>query len=150
MTHLQAGAGVGNSAHWEHFAHQADVGIRGCGPSLATAFEQAALAMIAVVAEPERIQPETRVQVVCSAADAELLLFDWLNALVYEMSTRNMLFAEFQVNIHDGRLDGSASGETIDRARHRPRVEIKGATLTELRVIRDNSGQWLAQCVLDV
>ena len=39
-------------AHWEHFSHEADIGIRGVGPTLATAFEQAAIAMTAVITDP--------------------------------------------------------------------------------------------------
>jgi SHS2 domain-containing protein len=38
--------------HWEHFAHEADMGIRGIAPTLEQAFEQAALAMTAVVTDP--------------------------------------------------------------------------------------------------
>lgn len=34
---------------WEHFPHGADIGVRGFGPTMAAAFEQAALAMTAVV-----------------------------------------------------------------------------------------------------
>ena len=37
-------SGVG----WEHFAHGADIGVRGYGLSLEEAFEQAALALAAV------------------------------------------------------------------------------------------------------
>jgi len=34
---------------WEHFSHDADIGVRGFGPSIEAAFEQAALAQTAVV-----------------------------------------------------------------------------------------------------
>jgi len=43
-----------------------------------------------------------------------------------------------------------AWGEPIDVERHRPTVEIKGATFTELAVRRNSDGFWLAQCVVDV
>ncbi len=135
---------------WEHFPHQADVGIRGYGASLASAFEQAACAMTEVMTELERVEPASEVSISCSAADPELLLYDWLNALVLEMATRHMLFSRFQVDISDGRLQARARGEAVDIERHEPRVEIKGATFTELRVTHDESGVWHAQCVLDV
>ena len=138
------------AARWEHFPHQADVGIRGIGPSLAAAFEQAARAMTAVITEPERVAPRLSVHVECRAADPELLLFDWLNALIYEMATRHMLFSEFKVDIAGAELHADVSGEAVDISRHDPRVEIKGATFTELRVTQDADGLWLAQCVLDV
>ena len=65
------------------------------------------------------------------------------------MATRKMLFSEFRVDIDDGRLSATASGEPIDIERHQPSVEIKGATYTELGVYRQD-GQWVAQCIIDV
>jgi tRNA nucleotidyltransferase (CCA-adding enzyme) len=136
-------------ARWEHFEHGADVGVRGFGPTCAAAFEQAALAMTAVITEPAGVRPERAVGVECAAPDRELLLVDWLNALIYEMATRRMLFGRFEVRIVDGRLTGTAWGEAAERGRHKPKVEVKGATYTALRVAPDN-GEWLAQTVVDV
>jgi len=85
----------------------------------------------------------------CTAPDAELLLVDWLNAIIYEMATRHMLFARYEVQIAGERLSGAAWGEKIDLPRHRPAVEPKGATYTSLAVRQENGG-WLAQCVVDV
>jgi len=137
------------SGHWEHFPHEADMGIRGIGSSPAEAFEQAALAMTAVVTDPAAVEPREMLRIQCEAPDDELLFVDWLNGLIYEMSTRKMLFSRFAVRLHDGRLDGQAWGESVDRSRHRPAVEIKGATYTSLRVARDD-GRWIAQTVVDV
>jgi tRNA nucleotidyltransferase (CCA-adding enzyme) len=138
------------AARWEHFPHEADVGVRGVGMDVAAAFEQAALAMTAVITEPQHVVPETLVELACQAPDTELLLYDWLNALVYEMATRHMLFSKFSVDIDGAHLRARAWGERIDRDRHQPRVEVKGATLTELRVEQGSDGLWRAQCVLDV
>ncbi len=135
---------------WEHFPHEADVGIRGIGTTKAEAFAQAALALTAVVADPVTIRPMETVVVTCRAPNDELLLVDWLNALIYEMATRKMLFSEFAAEIEPGGLHGWACGERVDVARHRPAVEIKGATLAELRVGRGADGRWCAQCVVDV
>jgi len=137
-------------AYWEHFHHRADIGVRGVGPSLAEAFEQAALALTAVITDPAWVRGELPVTVQCEAPDREILLADWLNALVYEMATRRMLFARFQVSISDQRLEGTAWGERVDPARHQPAVEVKGATYTELRVSEIPGDRWLAQCVVDV
>jgi SHS2 domain-containing protein len=135
---------------WEHFHHVADIGVRGIGATLEQAFEQAALALTAVVTDPELVKAEVAVDVACEASDAEYLLVDWLNALVYEMAVRKMLFSRYEVHIDDGRLAGRAWGERADVARHAPAVEVKGATLTELRVFRDEAGRVVAQCVVDV
>ncbi len=139
----------GNVA-WEHFSHDADIGVRGFGRTLEKAFENAALALTAVVVELETVRPRERVAVACVAAEPEALLVEWLNALIYEMAVRRMLFVRFEVRIEAHRLFGEAWGEPVDPERHRPAVEVKGATYTELRVARDPDGRWLAQCVVDV
>ncbi|MBI4987589.1 MAG: archease [Rhodocyclales bacterium] len=135
---------------WEHFRHEADIGVRGLGATREAAFEQAALALTAVLTDPERVAPRTSVRIVCSAPDDALLFCDWLNALIFEMATRHMLFARCEVRIADGHLDAIAWGESVDVDRHLPAVEIKGATFTELDVRRLPDGSWRAQCVVDV
>ena len=136
--------------HWEHFSHQADIGVRGLGATPAEAFEQAALALTAVIAEPADVAPLEMIRISCDAPDAELLLADWLNALIYEMATRNMLFSRFEVHLDGSRLAAVAWGERLEIARHRPAVEVKGATYTELKVAQLPDDSWLAQCVVDV
>jgi len=69
-------------ARWEHYEHGADIGVRGVGASKAEAFEQAALALTAVIADPAAVQQRKRVALACEAPDDELLLAEWLNALV--------------------------------------------------------------------
>jgi len=134
----------------EHFPHDADVGVRGVGRSKEQAFEQAALALMTIVGDLETIRLSQEVAFDCAAPNDKLLLVDWLNRLIYEMAVRHMLFGRFAVTIADGRLCGRAWGENIDRARHAPAVEPKGATLTELKVEHDPDGVWIAQCVIDV
>lgn len=134
---------------WEHYEHQADVGVRGFGGSIAEAFEQAALAMTAAVTDLETVRPLQEVRLHCEAPDEELLFAEWLNTLVYEMGTRRMLFSRFKVSLKGSRLAADAWGEAIDPQRHHPAVEVKGATYTTLRVARDGEG-WLAQTVIDV
>jgi tRNA nucleotidyltransferase (CCA-adding enzyme) len=137
--------------HWEHFPHGADVGVRGIGASLEEAFEAAAEGLTAVVVEPGSVAPRERVDVRCEAPDEELLFVDWLNALVYEMAARRMLFSRFEVRIADERrLEGAAWGEAVDPVRHEAGVEVKGATYTALRVGLQPDGTWLAQCIVDV
>ncbi len=137
-------------AGWDHFAHGADIGVEGRGPTPAAAFEEAALALTAVITDPAEVRAREAAAVACEAPDLELLLADWLNALIYEMATRRMLFGRFAVAIEDGRLQGTAWGEPVDIVRHRPAVEVKGATYTQLLVMQDDDGTWTARCVVDV
>ena len=138
------------SKRWEHFPHEADMGIRGIGSTRDEAFEQAALAMTAVITDPAQVSAVEMVEITRQAPDDELLLVDWLNALVYETATRKLLFSRFEVQVKDHVLTARAFGEPMDTAKHHMAVEIKGATYTALRVAQESNGEWVAQCVVDV
>jgi SHS2 domain-containing protein len=135
--------------HWEHFEHGADIGVRGLAATKAGAFEQAALALTAVVADPKGVMPRRAVEIDCRAADDELLLARWLNAVIGEMAARRMLFSQYDVTLDGPTLHARAFGEPVSVRRHGPAVEPKGATCTELRVAPVDDG-WLAQTVVDV
>jgi tRNA nucleotidyltransferase (CCA-adding enzyme) len=135
--------------NWEHFPHDADVGVRGFGKTASVAFEQAALALTAVVTDAD-VAGIALVEVACEAPDVELLFVEWLNAVIFEMSVRRMLFGRFSVRIDGSRLQGQLWGEPVDVSRHRPACEPKGATYTALRVAPDANGTWSAGCVVDV
>lgn len=137
-------------AYWEHFSHDADIGLLGVGNSPAEAFEQAGLALCAVVTDPDRVRPLESIGIALDAPDIELLFMDWINRLIYEMAVRNMLFSKFSVGTDGARLDALAWGEKTDKCRHEPVVEVKGATFTELKVREMEDGSWQAQCVVDV
>jgi len=138
-----------SKARWEHFPHDADVGVRGCGATAADAFEQAAYALTAVITHAE-VKPQVLVAVKCEAPDIELLFVEWLNAIIYEMAVRNMLFGRFAVRIDGEQLEGTLWGEPVDVERHAPACEPKGATYTALKVSKNSDGQWSAACIVDV
>lgn len=107
--------------------------------------------MTAAITDLDRVQPNEAVHVGCEASSLDDLFFNWIDALVFEMSTRSMLFGRFEVQIDEGHLEARIWGEPVDREKHEPAVEVKGPTYTELRVIRDpETGDWRAQCVVDV
>jgi len=135
---------------WETFPHEADVGVRGIGDTLADAFAGAATALTAVICNPDKIGTAETETFECTAPDDDLLLLDWLNALIYAMATRHLLFSRFDVQIANHQLRATAWGEPVDVARHQPAAEVKGASFCELAVKQLNDGRWLAQCIVDV
>jgi SHS2 domain-containing protein len=135
---------------WKTFPHEADVGVCGTGDTLSEAFVGAATALTAVICDPEKVGAGETARIECAAPDDELLLVDWLNALIYEMATRHLLFSRFDVAISGHRLSATVRGEPVDVERHQPAAEIKDATFCELVVRQEPDGRWLAQCVVDV
>jgi tRNA nucleotidyltransferase (CCA-adding enzyme) len=105
--------------------------------------------MTGAVVDLDSIRPQLSVEIQCAGRDAEDLLYAWLNAVIYEMATRRMLFNRFDVQIENSQLRAIAWGEPVSPDRHEPAVELKGATFTALRVRREDD-QWAAECVVDV
>ena len=135
---------------WEHFSHPADMGIRGLGTTRQEAYVQAALALTALTVDLETIEPRTCVTVTCAETDAELLLVAWLNVVLFEMATRHMVFARFSVDLGSEGLNAELWGEALEPSRHHPGTEVKAATYAALRVGQEQSGQWVAQCIVDL
>ena len=137
-------------AHWEHFSHEADMGVRGVGRTEEEAFAQAALALTGVITPPETVRGVQAVEISCAAPDRELLLVDWLNAVIFEMATRHLVFGRYEVHLEGNTLTARCFGEPVDLIRHERAVEPKGATFTSLEVAHRPSGEVVAQCVVDV
>jgi SHS2 domain-containing protein len=135
---------------WEHFEHDADIGLRAIAATREGLFEVMGQALTAIITEPAAVRPVETVSVSCEAPDDALLLVDWLNALIFEMATRRMLFGSWHVELSGQKLQGQVQGEVVDRLRHQPVVEVKGATYTALSVEQDSEGSWHGQCVVDV
>ncbi|SFB63862.1 archease [Azotobacter beijerinckii] len=135
---------------WQTFPHEADIGVRGTGATLAEAFAGAATALTAAICDPATVAPREALAIDCEAPDVELLLVDWLNALIFAMATRHRLFSRFEVVVDGTRLHATAWGEPLEVARHQPAAEAKGVSFCELKVARQADGQWLAQAVVDV
>ncbi len=134
---------------WEHFAHQADIGIKATADSLNKAFEEAALALTAIITEPQKVEAVKSVKIECSGENEELLLVGWLSAVIYEMDVRKMLFGRFEVRIENLELSATMWGEKINQDKHTPAVEPKAVTYNQLNV-KNEKDIWTVQCVIDV
>jgi SHS2 domain-containing protein len=146
-----AGANMKITPRWQHFYHQADIGIRGIGNRVSEAFAQAAVALTAVmVTDLNSVRCTDTMVITCQAPELDTLFFDWINALVYHVSANQFIGAQFEVTIDRNCLTATVKGETLDPICHQPVAEVKGATYTELSVTQQADGAWWAQCVVDV
>ncbi len=102
---------------WRHFAHGADLGVMGEGKTVEEAFARGALALMRAITDAE-VAPKLHVAVACEASDIELLFVEWLNAIIYEMAVRQMLFSRFAVKIEGRALCRAICGarRSIPRA----------------------------------
>jgi SHS2 domain-containing protein len=134
--------------HYRYFDHDADVGIEAFGDTPEAAFEYAASAMFAIMTHPALVLPERRVWVEFDEPDRELALVEWLNRLLGQARLAGLVLASFELKRDGDHYTGEAWGMTWKKGAERG-TEVKGATLTELKVAPDGKG-WRVRCVVDV
>jgi len=133
---------------YEYFEHDADIGVVGRGATVERAFESAAEAMFAVMAESASLRESAEVSVSFVEDDLDLALVQWLNVLLGAARERGLVFRRFSLSRNGSRWEGHAWGEPWREEIERG-VEVKGATLTMLSVKSGATG-WEARCVVDV
>jgi SHS2 domain-containing protein len=114
--------------------HTADIGLTASGRTLAEAFASAAHGMFSIMVELRSVRKKESRLVRLNAPDVEMLLFDWLNSLLYYFDVAGMLFREFDVNLDGNSLQATCHGEKYDPVRHRLKLGVKSATYHTLKV----------------
>ena len=135
-------------ATYEYFDHDADTGVIGRGPTLAQAFVNAAEATFALMCDLEAVQPHVPIDVEFTEADPEFALVTWLNLLLAHANASGLALSRFALTHEGDRWHGRARGEPWRPGLERG-TQVKGATLTALRVARVGDG-WEARCVVDL
>lgn len=135
---------------YETFEHTADLGLRICSAKLETLFAEAAEALFSVIVEDlATVQPAEKYEFQLDDDDRELLLFDWLNELLFRWDTGHWLYRRFAVTVTNSGITGTAWGEQLDRTRHQLSHEVKAITYHGLRVEESADG-WLAEVIVDI
>ncbi len=134
---------------YEVYPHTADAGVRGIGDTVSEAFEGAAMATFSIMADIERVKPETAISVELSAGSLEDLLVKWLNELISLSSLKGIVFSKFEVDVDEGKvsLKATAWGQSMKDVPLQE--EVKAATYADLKVEKTGD-RWVAQCIVDV
>jgi SHS2 domain-containing protein len=132
----------------------ADIAFRAWAPDLAGAFVAAADATTNVMIEDlSAIRPATRRPLHLENDSLEMLLFDFLNEIVYLKDAERLVVRIPAVEIAPGPaghvLEATVAGETLDPARHATRVDVKAVTLYRFGLRQTETG-WEATVILDV
>ena len=128
--------------------HTADTGLVAYGSSLAEAFANTAYGLFSIIAELNKVREvESRV-VAVSAEDAEALLFNWLNHLIYIFDVEYLIFKRFDITeFTKHNLKATCWGEPYNPSRHQLKLGVKSATYHMLKVDREKNQ---VQVIFDV
>jgi SHS2 domain-containing protein len=132
----------------------ADIAFRAWGADLAETFVAAADAVMNVMVEElDAIQGREERQLSAEHEALDLLLFDFLQALVYYKDAEQLMLRVGQVRVEERNghyyLTAVARGERLDPGRHRPRVDVKAVTLHRFSLQQSARG-WDATVILDI
>ena len=120
---------------FEVLNHTADVGIIAYGADIKQAFANAAKGLFSLITELNDVQEVLYRDIEVTAADEESLLVQWLNELIFQFDTENVIFKRFDISeLNNTRLKARSYGEKVDRSRHRLKTGVKAATYHMLRV----------------
>jgi len=128
--------------------HTADIGLVAYGQSLAEAFANAAYGLFSIIAELKTVKEVESRRFELDEDDAEALLFEWLNRLIYLFDVEMLLFKRFDIEDFDGhRLKATCHGEKYDPSRHHLKTGVKSATYHMLKVDKEKNQ---VQVIFDV
>src|SRR5690606_31399275 len=132
----------------------ADIAFRAWGQDLGETFVAAADAVMKVMVEDlDSIQAREERQLTADNDALDLLLFDFLQDLVYYKDDEQLMLQVPQVRIEEGdgryRLEATARGEGLNPTRHQTRVDVKAVTLHRFSLQQYDRG-WEASVILDV
>lgn len=132
----------------------ADIAFRAWGDTLAEVFRQAGRATAAVMVDDlDTIAARERREVALDDTDADMLLLDFLQELIFYKDADRLFLLPESVTIdrREGgyRLAATLAGESIDPDRHPTNADVKAVTLHRFRLER-RGGRWEAEVVLDV
>jgi SHS2 domain-containing protein len=132
----------------------ADVAFEAWGDTVEAMFVASAEATLNVmVADLKTVARQTRRSIRVEADALDLLLFNFLQELIYYKDAERLLLLAERVQVETGRAPLSASavlaGEALDAARHDLLVDVKAVTLHRFQVAQSGRG-WEAFVILDI
>jgi SHS2 domain-containing protein len=132
----------------------ADIAFRAWGRDLAETFVSAADAVMnAMVENPEAIRSHDTREVSLEHEALDMLLFNFLQELIYYKDAEQLLLRIQQLHIAGDRqpytLQATVVGEPIDPDRHHMRVDVKAVTLHHFSLTQSERG-WEATVIVDI
>lgn len=132
----------------------ADVAFEAWGDTLEELFKAAGDATMNVMVEDlNSIEPKVNKTLKAEAEDLEMLLFQFMQELIYYKDSEKLLLRVEKLEI-EGKdcgfaLEAEAFGEELDPDKHTLLVDVKAVTMHRFRLEQTDKG-WEASVILDI
>lgn len=132
----------------------ADIAFRAWGKDLEELFKAAGDATLnTMIDNLDAIEPKETRSFSLENDELDLLLFNFLQELVYYKDSEQLLLRAQQVEFEEKnalyQLSAVTTGEKLDPSRHQQRVDVKAVTLHRFQLEKTNDG-WTAMVILDI
>ena len=136
---------------YKYLPQTADVKFEAFGITLRDLFRNSALAMCNAMYESESVQEKESVKIELQAQSLEQLLHKFLEEILFQIDTKQMLFREFRLIVDEkqNKLQAELVGEAIDAEKHTIKTIVKGVSWHQFELEKTAQG-WKATVVVDV
>jgi SHS2 domain-containing protein len=140
--------------HYLEEVGTADIAFEATGRDLPELFTAAADATINVMIDNlDAIEPRETREIELSSDKIDMLLFDFLQELIYFKDAKRLLLrvreAQIDYKNEEYFLKTKGAGEQLDEARHQQRADVKAVTLHGFSVEKRDDN-WKARVLLDI
>ena len=116
--------------------HTADMMVKAFGKTLEECYANAAYALFDQTVDLSDIGTSEETEIRVTGIDDEDRLYSFLSELLFIEDADNLILKEFEVSFEGDDVVCHAKGETLDRARHRIKSEVKAVTYHMMEVDR--------------
>ncbi|MGC9123417.1 MAG: archease [Thermoplasmata archaeon] len=113
---------------YEIVEHTADIGLKIKSDGLENAFREAALGMLSLMIDIEKVEKKFSVDVNIKADNLESLLVRFLTEILYIFEVERFVYTDLKVEIKDNSLNAELFGENYNRSKHGSKLLIKAVT----------------------
>lgn len=106
----------------------------------------------AMILDLNSIETKVEKEIEIEAESLEMLLFNFLQELIFLKDSENLVFNDFKISIIKNRkyhAKITGFGEKLDPKKHETLVDVKAVTMHMFEV-KEKNGNWFARVVLDV
>jgi SHS2 domain-containing protein len=140
-------------AGFRYIDHVSDAMVEAYGRTLGEAFAHSARALVNLVCNVSKVDPDKIVTIETTGFDRKSLLYNWLEKVLLVLLIDNIILAKFEVKIkrHKDKyyLFSTCKGDDFLRQKHEYKVEVKAITYHGMK-ITNKKGKVIIRFLVDL
>jgi SHS2 domain-containing protein len=140
-------------AGFRYIDHVSDAMVEAYGRTLGEAFAHSARALVNLVCNVSKVDPDKIVIIETTGFDRKSLLYNWLEKVLLVLLIDNIILAKFEVKIRRHKdkyyLFSTCKGDDFLRQKHEYKVEVKAITYHGMK-ITNKKGKVIIRFLVDL